>query len=153
MVFFLISFSDFENGFRSSQWTADLLTLKSDRIARAFNISGSARAVALIYPRLLTVFGHTGFLHQLKSYAISGQIFGLISSFLSNRHLRVVQDGKLSQEYRIIGGVPQQSILGPTLFLLFIDDLTDDFICNIAIYDNDLLSTLNVIRHLICGNN
>ena len=99
------------------------------------------------------MFGHTGFLHQLKSYAISGQIFGLISSFLSNRHLQVVQDGKLSQEYRIIGGVPQQSILGPTLFLLFIDDLTDDVICNIAIYDNDLLSTLNVIRHLICGNN
>ena len=58
-------------------------------------MSGSTRAVALIYPRLLTVFGHLGFLHQLKSYAISGQILGLISSFLSNRHLPVVQNGKL----------------------------------------------------------
>ena len=67
------------------------------------------------------------------SYGISGQIFGIISSFLSNRRLRVVLDGKSSQEYP----VPQGSILGPTLFLLYINDLPDDVICNIAIYAND----------------
>ena len=83
------------------------------------------------------MFGHTGFLHQLKSYAISGQIFGLISSFLSNRHLRVVLDGKSSQEYPVHAGVPRGSILGPTLFLLYINDLPDDVICNIAIYADD----------------
>ena len=41
---------------------------------------------------------HAGRLHKLKSYGISGQIFGLISSFLSNRQLQVVLDGKFSQE-------------------------------------------------------
>ena len=77
---------------------------------------------------------HAGLLHKLKSYGISGQIFGLISSFFSNKRLRVVQHGKSSQEYPVNAGVPQGSILGSTLFLLYIDDLPDDVICNIAIY-------------------
>ena len=72
-----------------------------------------------------------------KSYGISGQIFGLISSFLSNRWLRVVLDGKSSQGYPVNAGVTQGSILGPTLFLLYINDLPDDVICNIAIYADD----------------
>ena len=80
---------------------------------------------------------HAGFLHKLKSYGISGQIFGLISSFLSNRQLRVVFDGKSSQEYPVNAGVPEGSILGPTFFLLYINDLPDDVICNIAIYADD----------------
>ena len=46
-------------------------------------------------------------------------------------------DGKSSQEYPINAGVPQGSILGPTLFLLYINGLTDDVICDIAIYADD----------------
>ena len=82
-------------------------------------------------------FRHAGLLHKLRSYGVSGQIFGLISSFLSNQRLCVVLDGKLSQEYPVNAGVPQGSILGPTLFLLYINDLPDDVICDIAIYADD----------------
>ena len=138
-------FSDFQYGFRSSRSTADLLTVVSDRIARAFNRSGATRAVALDISKAFDRVSHAGLLHILKSYGISGQIFGLISSFLSNRWLRIVLDGKSSPEYPVNAGVPQGSIFGPTIFLLYINDLPDDVICNIAIYadDNSVYSKCN----------
>ena len=49
----------------------------------------------------------------------------------------MVLDGKSSQEHPVNAGVPQGSILGPTLFLLHINDLPDDVICDIAIYADD----------------
>ena len=127
-------FSDFQYGFRSSRSTADLLTVVSDRIARAFNRSGTTRVVVLDISEAFDRVWHAGLLHKLQSYGISGKIFDLISFFLSNRQLRVVLDRKSSQEYPVNAGVPQGSILGPTLFLLYINDLPDDVICNIAIY-------------------
>ena len=99
----------------------------SDRIARAFNRSGAARAVALDVSKSFDRVWH----------GISGQIFGLVYSFLSNRRLGVVLDGKSSQEYPVNVGVPHPSILGLTLFLLYINDLPDDVICCIAIYGDD----------------
>ena len=89
----------------------------SDRNAGAFNKSGATQATLDISKSFDRVW-HAGLLHKPKSCGISGQIFDLISSFLNNRRLRVVLDGKSSQEYPVNAGVPQGSILGPTLFLL-----------------------------------
>ena len=49
----------------------------------------------------------------------------------------MVLDWKFSQEYLVITGVPQGSIYGPTLFLLYINGLPDDVIVNFAIYADD----------------
>ena len=106
-------FSDFQYGFRSSRSTAYLLTVVSDRIARAFNTSGATRAVALDISKAFDRVWYAGLLYKLKSYGISSQIFGLISSFLSNKRLQVVLVGKTTQEYAVNVGVPQGSILGP----------------------------------------
>ena len=130
-------FSDFQYGFRSCLSTADLLTGVSDKIARAFNRSGATIAVAFDISKASDRVWHAGLLHKPKPYGISGQIFGLISSFLSNRRLRVVPNGKSSQEYPVNAGGPQCSILGPTLFLLYINDLPDNVVCDIAIYADD----------------
>ena len=80
-------FSDFQYGFRSSPSTADLITVVSDRIARAFNRSWATQAVAHDIFKAFDRIWHAGLLHKLKSHGISGQIFGLISSFLSNKRL------------------------------------------------------------------
>ena len=59
-------FSDFLYGFRSSQSTADLLTVVSDRIARAFSRSGATRVVALYISKAFDMFWHAGLLYKLR---------------------------------------------------------------------------------------
>ena len=66
---------------------------------------------------------HAGLLHKVKSYGISGQIFGLISSFLSNRRLQVILDGKSSHEYPVNSEVPvlhSRSCTFPTILFLYL---------------------------------
>ena len=84
----------------------------SDRIARDFNRSGATQAVALDTSKAFRRVCHIGFLCKLMSYEMLGQIFSLISSFLSNKQLRVVLDGKSLQAYPFNAGVFQGSIFG-----------------------------------------
>ena len=92
--------SDFPYCFRSSQSTADLLIVESDRIARDFNRSGVLAVVLDVFKAFDKVW-IAGLLHKLKFYGISGQVFDLVSSFLDNRWLQVVLDGKSSKDYRV----------------------------------------------------
>ena len=122
-----VFFKDFQYGFRFFRSTADLLRVVSNRIARVFDRSGATQTVVLDISSDFDRVLHAGLLHKLTSYGIAGQIFGLILSFLSNSWLRVVLNGKSSQEYPVNAGVPQ----GPI-------DLNDlNVVCNIAIYVDD----------------
>ena len=126
-------FSDFQYGFRFSRSTADLLTVVSDRIARAFNR-----------------VWHAGLLHKPKSYGISGQIFGLISSFLL---FGLLWMGNLYKNIQLmlvfLKGVFLVLHFSYYTLMTFLIMLSVILLSMLMI----LLSTLNVIRHLICGNN
>ena len=83
----------------------------------ASNRSGVRRAVALDIPKAFVSIWHASRLHKLKSYGMSGQVFSLILSFLSNRCLPVAQNGKSQKEYPEYLEFSQVSILS-TLFLI-----------------------------------
>ena len=76
-------FSDFQYGFRSSQSTADLLTILSDRIGSAFNRSGATQAVALDISKAFDRVWHTGLLQKVKSWNFMALflLFSVIDDF------------------------------------------------------------------------
>ena len=126
-----------------------LLKVVSDRAARAFNRSRATLVAVLDISKAFDRVWHAGLLHKLKSYGVSGQIFGLISSFFSNRWLQVVLDGESSREYSGNVRVPQGSVLGLSLFLLTL--MT--FLMMLSVILLSMLIILNIIRHLISSNN
>ena len=128
--------------------TADLLTVVSDRLAITFNRSRATRAVALDIFKALYRVWHAVLLHKLKSYGIPGQIFGLISSFFSNKWLRVVHRS-LHRNIQLI----LEFLKGPFFVLHFSYYTLMTFLAMLSVILLSmlmiLLSILSVIRHLI----
>ena len=83
------------------------------------------------------VVDHKPLLKKLQVYGLNTKSFKWFQSYLSGRYQKVCVDGKLSEPLSIHSGVPQGSILGPALFLLFINDLPLVLKNNIGIYADD----------------
>ena len=82
---------------------------------------------------------HQRLLHKLRFYGVTGSTVALIESFLSSRSQRVVVDGATSTQCPVISGVPQGTVLGPLLFLMFINDIADAIQSPIRLFADDCL--------------
>ena len=80
---------------------------------------------------------HQGLLYKLKHNGISGNLLETLTDLLKDRKQRVVLNGKSSSWANVEVGVPQGSILGPLLFLIYICDLPDNLLTNVKVFADD----------------
>ena len=98
---------------------------------------------------------HQGLLYKLKQNGISGNSLEILTGFLKDRKQRVVLNGQNSLWANIEAGVPQGSILGPLLFLIYINDLPDNQSTNVKLFadDTSLFSVVHDITTSSCDLN
>ena len=80
---------------------------------------------------------HKGLLYKLSSVEISGSLLQWFTDYLNNRKQRVVLPGTASSWTSIKAGVPQGSILGPLLFLIYINDIVENIHSSIRLFVDD----------------
>ena len=80
---------------------------------------------------------HEGLLYKFKSLGISGELYQLLKNYLSDKLQRVVLNGQTSPWSPVLAGVPQRSILGPLLFLIYIHDFPDELKSNAKLFADD----------------
>ena len=132
-------FSSCQSGFRKGDsCISQLLSITHD-IFKGFDATPSldTRGVFLDISKAFDRVWHEGLIFKLKSYGISGSLLKLMQDFLSGRFQRVVLNGKVSDWAEVLAGVPQGSILGPLLFLIFINDLPVGLLSEVKVFADD----------------
>ena len=125
--------------FRPGDSTVNQLLLITHTIFQAFDCNPpvDVRSVYLDISKAFDRVWHNGLIYKLKRCGVSGQLLLLIQSFLSGRRQRTVLNGQSSNWGDISAGVPQGSILGPLLFLVYINDLAIGLKCYVKLFADD----------------
>ena len=82
---------------------------------------------------------HDKLLHKLDAYGIKGRLHKWLSSFLQGRQMNIVVEREHSESAPVESGVPQGKVLGPLMFLCYINDLPDTVKCQVQLFADDCL--------------
>ncbi len=125
------------SGFKKGDGTINQLIYLTHEIYRAFENGNDVKFVFLDFSKAFDRVWHKGLLFKLEKMGVEGNLLKLLGNYLSYRQQRVVLNGQHSSLININAGVPQGSILGPLLFLVYINDLPDSIKCNINLFADD----------------
>ena len=105
-----------------------------------------ADLVFLDFSKAFDKVHHPSLVYKLSQYGITGNLIKWICSFLTNRRQRVIMGDEMSDWVQVSSGVPQGSVLGPTLFAVFINDLPEGLksTCKMFADDTKLIATKRV---------
>ena len=96
-----------------------------------------SEVVIMDFAKAFDKVNHSLLIHKLKHYGVQGYICDWIEDFLSERSQAVVVDGAKSGPVKVRSGVPQGSVLGPCLFLVYINDLPQGITSRTRLFADD----------------
>ena len=141
--------ADCQHGFRSQRsCETQLVKFVHDIISNLdWAVNRGHKQTDLIIMNFAKAFDkvpHRRLLHKLEYYGIRGSTHKWINSWLSGRTQQVVLDGQASNPVPVLSGVPQGSVLGPVLFLIFINDLPDNIRSSVCLFADDCVLYRNI---------
>ena len=95
--------------------------------------------VVLDFSKAFDTVPHKKLLHKLDHYGLRGPLHSWLTTFLTNRSMKVVLEGESSDAAIVESGVPQGTVLGPILFLCHINDLPTSAKSEMRLFDDDCL--------------
>ena len=130
---------DTQFGFRSKHSCETQLLLTTTDLAKAIDKNLQTDVGILDFSKAFDKVSHNRLLHKLKHYGINGNILHWIKSFLHGRTQQVVVEGSYSSPCPVTSGVPQGSVLGPILFLIYINDISNNIHSQLRLFADDCL--------------